>query len=177
MDLVAEWTQRCADFETDCHTFLSLHESSPSRIVRLDESYGALAKLNVAQDDLIRQALRCVEQELYRAAHVMAWAAFMDFFEEKLASDGLVRLRAVRPTWKLKDLVEMREYQAEHNIIEAAKEIGLCTKTEMKGLHGLLNKRNQCAHPSDFFPGLNEALGYLSELFHYFRAIGAKPGF
>ena len=35
----------------------------------------------------------------------------------------------------------------------------------MKALHGLLNRRNECAHPSDYFPDLNETLGYLSELF------------
>jgi hypothetical protein len=35
----------------------------------------------------------------------------------------------------------------------------------MKALHGLLNRRNECAHPSDYFPNFNETLGYLAELF------------
>jgi hypothetical protein len=34
----------------------------------------------------------------------------------------------------------------------------------MKALHGLLNKRNECAHPSDFYPDMNGSLGYISEL-------------
>jgi hypothetical protein len=41
----------------------------------------------------------------------------------------------------------------------------ISTKTQKKALHGLLNKRNECAHPSDFYPELNETLGYISELF------------
>jgi hypothetical protein len=35
----------------------------------------------------------------------------------------------------------------------------------MKALHGLLNRRNECAHPSEYFPDLNQTLGYVSELF------------
>jgi hypothetical protein len=49
-------------------------------------------------------------------------------------------------------------------LIEAARDLGLCTRTEMKALHGLLNKRNECAHPSDYFPLVNETLGYVAEV-------------
>jgi hypothetical protein len=35
----------------------------------------------------------------------------------------------------------------------------------MKALHGLLSRRNECAHASDYFPDLNETLGYVVELF------------
>ncbi len=35
----------------------------------------------------------------------------------------------------------------------------------MKALHGLLNKRNECAHPEDYYPSLNDTLGYLDEIF------------
>lgn len=59
-------------------------------------------------------------------------------------------------------------------LIEAARKLGLCTKTFMKALHGLLNKRNECAHPSDFFPDLNEALGYLSEIFKRIETLNAR---
>ena len=30
-------------------------------------------------------------------------------------------------------------------------------------LHGLLTRRNECAHPSTYLPGLNETLGYIAE--------------
>ncbi len=57
----------------------------------------------------MRQALRCVENELYRAAHVMVWAGFMDFLEERLASDGLKKLRTARANWSIKSMEELRE--------------------------------------------------------------------
>jgi hypothetical protein len=88
----------------------------------------------------------------------------MDLLEEKLASDGLVKLRAAKAAWKAGSVEELRETVVEYQVIEAAKELGLCTKTEMKALHGMLNKRNECAHPNDFFPDMNITLGYISEL-------------
>jgi hypothetical protein len=44
----------------------------------------------------------------------------------------------------------------------------------MKALLGLLNKRNQCAHPSSYFPALNETLGFVSDVLQYIRLLGAK---
>ncbi len=151
-------------FVAEAHALLGQNETSPSRIVELDATYKKLTALSLKQDDLMRQSLRCLENELYRAAHVMAWAAFMDYFEEKLASDGLVKLRASRPAWIFAQMEDLREKVPEFQIIEAAHATGLCLKNEMKALHGLLNKRNECAHPSNFYPGLNESLGFISEL-------------
>jgi hypothetical protein len=34
----------------------------------------------------------------------------------------------------------------------------------MRTLHGLLSRRNECAHPSEYFPDLNMTLGYISDL-------------
>uniref|UniRef100_UPI001C5BCF17 hypothetical protein n=1 Tax=Archaeoglobus fulgidus TaxID=2234 RepID=UPI001C5BCF17 len=56
-----------------------------------------------------------------------------------------------------------REYP-DFQIFEAAKDVGILNKSDMKTLQGLLSKRNECAHPSDYFPDLNETLGYISEL-------------
>lgn len=155
---------RTRSFAAEAHALLGKHEESPSRIVELDSTYKKLKTLTLKQDDLMRQALRCLENALYRAAHVMAWAAFMDFFEEKLASDGLVKLRGARPSWTFTAMEDLREKVPEFQLIEAAHVAGLCQKNEAKALQGLLNKRNECAHPSNFYPGLNESLGYVSEL-------------
>ena len=62
----------------------------------------------------------------------------------------------------------------EHQIIESTEAIGLCEKSERKALLGLLNKRNECAHPSDFYPGLNESLGYFSELLKRIETLRKK---
>jgi hypothetical protein len=164
IDTIQALLVRTRSFATEAHALLGRHEGSPSRIVELDETYKELKRLTLRQDDLMRQALRCLENALFRAAHVMSWAAFMDFFEEKLASDGLVKLRAARPNWTFTSIEDLREKTPEFQLIEAAHAAGLCQKNEAKALQGLLNKRNECAHPSDFYPGLNESLGYVSEL-------------
>ena len=165
---------RVRAFEREAHAILAVHEAAPSRLVLLEDSYKTLTALSLPQDDLLRQALRCIENELYRAAHVMAWAAFMDFLEEKLASDGLVKLRAIRPSWKASSVEELRENMVEFQLIDSARDLGLVGKTEAKALQGLLSKRNECGHPSNYFPGLNEALGYVSELLNRIRKIQPK---
>jgi hypothetical protein len=162
--IVRKWLRRAQLFEGDAHKILGTHEDSSSRVVTLQSSYSTLAKLNLKQDDLFRQALTCVEKECYRAAHVMAWAAFMDFLEQKVVSDGCKKLAAIRPKWVIGSVDDLRETINEYQIIETALPLGLCTKSEMKALHGLLNKRNECAHPTDYFPGLNETLGFMSEV-------------
>jgi hypothetical protein len=162
--LHAQILARCRAFEQEAHHILAVHETALSRLVVLEDTYRNLTALSLRQDDLFRQALRCIENELYRAAHVMAWAAFMDFIEEKLASDGLSKLRVLRPAWKASSIEELRENVVECQLIDASRDLALLGKTEAKALQGLLSKRNECAHPSDYFPGLNEALGYVTEV-------------
>lgn len=161
-------------FEAEAHAVFSPHETSSSRVVILSETYEALGLLAIPQDDLMRQALRCVENGLYRAAHVMAWAAFIDYYENKLAADGLKALSAEYPKWPTSSLEDLRESISEFQLIEAGRKVGVLTKNDVKALHGLLNKRNECAHPSDYFPELNETLGYISELFQRIRKLGSR---
>ena len=144
-------------------TALSKVETSSARIMNIEDSYNRLSLMSLKQDDLFRQALRCVENELYRAAHVMAWAAFIDYLQERLSEDSFVKLRGARPKWKLTSVEDLRD-QSDFQLIEAASEISFLKKAEKKALFGLLNRRNECAHPEDFYPGINESLGYLSEL-------------
>ncbi len=140
----------------------------------LEQSYEALALLNIKQDDMMRQALRCAESELYRAAHVMAWAACMDYIEEKLSEDGLVKLKAARPAWRGNDIHEMAEYVSEFQLVEALKQLGLTTKNETNALIGLLRRRNECAHPTGYLPQLNETLGYIAEVIQRIEKLAPK---
>jgi hypothetical protein len=164
MDLL-RIVERVRSFESEAHGIFAQHESSPSRVVVLADTYNQLAGLSLDQDELFRQALRCIENELYRAAHVMAWAGFMDIYEERLNSDGLAAVALARPKWSTSSMEDLRESVAEYQLIEVGRAVKLLSKNDVKALHGLLNKRNECAHPSPFFPGLNESLGYLAELF------------
>jgi len=173
MDGVRKYLAKVREFEREAHAILSLHEASKSRVVLLEDSYNRLGGLSLKQDDLFRQALRCAENELFRAAHVMAWCGFMDFLQGKLASDGFRKLKTARPKWRLRSVDDLREY-TDYSIIEACLAVNICTKSQMKALHGLLNKRNECAHPSGFFPRLNDTLGYIDELLQRVETLQAK---
>jgi hypothetical protein len=156
--------RRARLLESDARRILSTVESARARRFTLDTSYQMLGKLSLKQDDLFRQALRCVEAELYRAAHVMAWAAFVDFLHERLAEDGLNRLRQGKPAWNVAQVEDLRNY-GDYQVTEAGEDCGLYGKTMKKALQGLLNKRNECAHPEEYYPSLNDTLGYVDELF------------
>jgi hypothetical protein len=156
--------RRVAGLEAEAKAILSTHEASSSRLVTLEGSYADLSGLSLAQDELFRESLRAVETGLYRAVHVLAWAGFVDFLHEMLANDHQAPLSAARPKWRITGPEDLREW-SEFGVVEAGKDAGVYNKTTMKALHGLLNRRNECAHPSEYFPDLNETLGYVGELF------------
>ncbi len=171
--MIINLLKRAKVFEREAHKILSIHETSKSRLIILENSYRKLATLSLRQDDLLKQALRCIENDLFRAAHVMAWAGFMDFLEGKISSDGFIKIKSARPNWKITTIDYFREEIPEYQIIEVSSDLKLCTKSEVKALKGLLNKRNECAHPSNYYPGLNESLGYISEIIQ--RIINIQP--
>jgi hypothetical protein len=43
----------------------------------------------------------------------------------------------------------------------------------MKAMHGLLNKRNECAHADEYDPSVNDTLGYVDELMKRIRNLQA----
>ncbi len=172
---IEDWLDRARRFEAAAHNVLSTHEDArASRVVKLEQVYQTLGQLNIRQDGLMREALRCAQHGLYRAAHVLAWAACMDYIKEKLAGDGLAKVHAARPNWQGRDIGEMAEYVPEHQLVDVLKNVGLGTKNDVKALHGLLAKRNECAHPSSFLPGLNETLGYIEEIIQRVRLLAPK---
>jgi hypothetical protein len=176
VDPVEQWKRRAEAFASVAHEQFATHETSgTSRVVSLSQTRKDLAALSLLQESLLTDALRCVELGLHRAAHVMAWAAFMDLIEERMASDGLKAVRVARPAWsKYKTVEELRENVVEYQLLEAARDIGLLSKNATKSLLGLLSKRNECAHPSGYEPGLNESLGYISELLTRMKTLQAK---
>ena len=167
--------QKVVGLEVEAQRLLATHEAAPARIVTLEDSYQRLGELSLAQDELFRESLRAVETSLFRAAHVLAWAGFVDFLHSYLGGDGFDALRKARSNWSIKSVDDLREH-ADHQVIEAAKEAGFYNKTVMKALHGLLNKRNECAHPSGYFPDFNETLGYLSEVFQRIEFLQKRVG-
>jgi len=163
------------NFQSDAHRILSIHESSKkSRVILLHESFKKLEMLSIKEEILFQEALNCIENEFYRASIVLSWVGFMQFVLDKIENYGLQNVALKKPAWNYKTIEELTEKQAEFNIIELLFEIGFCSKTEKKALQGLLNKRNECAHPSSFIPDINESLGYISEVFKRIERIQSK---
>jgi hypothetical protein len=172
---LGELQRRVWNFERAAHALLSTQEAAPSRIVQLSDTRRQITILNLKQSELLNESIRAMEASLFRAAIVMGWAAFMDFLQEKLASDNLAAVHVVRPNWaKWGTLDDLRENVPEAQMLDVARDVKLLTKAETKGLHGLLSKRNECAHPSGYSPGLNEALGYIAELLNRIPNINNK---
>ena len=161
---VREALYRVAELDVEAKALLATHEGSFSRVVTLEGSYASLTGLSLDQDELFRESLRAVEAGLFRAAHVLSWAGFIDFLHGHLVPEHLSALETARPKWPLTSHEDLREW-SDHGVIEAGRDAGVYNKTTMKALHGLLNRRNECAHPSEYFPDLNETLGYIGELF------------
>jgi hypothetical protein len=170
-----DWLTKAEAFRNEANAILGTHEGAKkSRVIQLEETYDKLSLLNIKQDDLFKQALRCAENELYRAAHVMAWAACEDFIEEKISEDGLIKLRAARAAWKGADIREMAEYVPERQFVDVMQVLGLTTKNETAAFVSLLQKRNECAHPTGYYPDLNQTLGYMSEILMRLKKLAKK---
>lgn len=110
------------------------------------------------------EALRCLEYGLYRPAHVAAWAACIDFCHEWAAQPARVaEIQNVRPKWAIGTAPDFRLH-TDFAFFEALKAAGLVSNTFMKAMHGLLNRRNECAHPEVYDPTINDSLGYVDEV-------------
>jgi hypothetical protein len=165
LEIVRQFQDRALVFKQDAHSLLSSHEDTLSRVITLDITRKRISGLSLNQTSLLNEAVLSIERGCFRAAHVMAWASFIDYLEVKLTSDNLKAIKAKRTGWaQYRNIEELRENVVEYQLIEVAKDVGLLSKTEMKTLHGLLAKRNECAHPSNHNPDMNEAIGYVSEL-------------
>lgn len=141
----------------------------------LTESYKKLTKLNLKQDNLFREALQCAEHGLYRSAHVTSFAALMDYVHEWIVADParLAVIQANYPTWGITQASDFREHK-DHTLFEVLKKQGMITNSMAKALQGLLAKRNECAHPEDYEPSINDTLGYLDEMMKRITALATK---
>jgi len=66
--------------------------------------------------------------------------------------------------WAFASREDLVDKKADYAIIEVMRDCRFYAKPEMKSLHGLLSKRNECAHPTNYEPEFSETIGYVSEL-------------
>jgi len=164
LQLTREYVVSAIGFQREAERILSSHETSKSRRITIEQTYAQLGTLTVRQDRLLKQSLDCTSFSMFRAAHVLAWAALMDFLEQKLAEDEFVQLNTIRDKWKIHSVDDLRDSRSDYQIIEAIRLTKLCSKSDEKALKGLLACRNECAHPGEYEPELNETLGYVSQI-------------
>lgn len=174
LDILRDLSAKARAFEKEAHYILARHEATVSRVITLEDTYRALTGLTLNQDRLFREALGCVENQLFRAAHVMAWAGFMDYLEDKMTVEYLAEIKGARPKWSISGKEDLREEATEHQLIAVCREIKLLGKNEEKAFLGLLNTRNECAHPSGYLPTLNETLGFISQLLNRINTLQQK---
>ena len=147
--------------------FSSIDSAGQSRTVKLENTYNKLNFMNFVQDDILRQAIRCTEHGLYRSAHVMAWSAAIDFLQEyAMQSSRINSIAKVRPKWNVVDVDDLKEKIGDFAIIEAMRDANLIRRRQSKAFFGLLSKRNECAHPTGYYPDLDQTLGYISEIIY-----------
>ena len=174
LEVLRNFLTRARAFENESHSILATHETTVYRVITIEDTYSILTKLSLQQEKLFREALRCVENQLFKAAHVMAWAAFMDYLEDKMIAEYLVDIKIVRQKWSINSKEDLREQATEYLLIAVCREVKLFNKNEEKAFQGLLNTRNECAHPSGYSPALNETLGYISQLLNRINTLQNK---
>lgn len=163
MTEISDWLAKLQAFEREAADLLGTTEQAVlSRTYNAFEALEKVSKLSFDQADSLKQAVRCVEADLNRAAFVMAWTAIADLLLH-LSVKRIVEIKAVRDKWKFTDKSSLSEEHGDFAITEALKAAGVISKSEMKTLQGLLHRRNLCAHRTDVFPTPNEALGYIDE--------------
>lgn len=164
------WSAKANSFAADAHSILGHHEAATqSRTLLISQTYDKLDDLSIDQKDMLSQSVRCISMEVYRAAFVLAWAALADYMQKSIMQPSLQLVLAARPNWQATTLDDIVDQFGEHQQILACNAAGLIKKSEKKTLEGLLHRRNMCAHPSSYYPGANEALGYLSEIHAFIK--------
>jgi type I restriction-modification system DNA methylase subunit len=158
---ISELFERLLSFNEEVDEILSKYEISPKRAIVIEGTYRKLNLLNSKQEQLIRESLKCIEYKLFRAAHVLAWSAFIDFLEDLL----LKKIHTSMTKEKLQDTF------GDSNIIDQLKSNNLITAIQQRSIRGLLYKRNECAHPSPYEPDINQTLGYVSEIIDRLKSV------
>lgn len=174
LEILQDLLTKAHAFGNEAHRILARHEATVSRVITVEDTYRTLTGLSLHQDQLFRESLKCVENWLFRAAHVMAWAGFMDYLEDKMISEYSADIQVARPKWSVSSKEDLREQATEHQLIIVCREVKLFSKNERNAFMGLLNTRNECAHPSSYSPTLNETLGFISQLLNRINTLQQK---
>lgn len=128
-----------------------------------------LAKISDTQiQSFVDEAIRCYEQEYYRAAVVLSWVGAVSILYKHVIANELSNFnseaRKRSPKWKdakkSDDLARMKEYDF-LQILEAISVIGKNVKGELENCLAL---RNGCGHPSSLVVGESRVSAHIEIL-------------
>ena len=148
----------------EVNNILSKVEDSKSRIITVETSLQKLQKLSIKQENLFREALKCIEYKLFKAAYVLSWSAFIDFLTDSYIYN--IDSKETHPDIRIKF--------SDYELIEELRAKKIIDKNCENKLKDLRRSRNEYAHPSDFEPDLNETLGYVSTIFSRIKYMQTK---
>ncbi len=147
-------------------------QASRSRAASIEVTLRGIQALSARQDELLKESAMAAHYGLYRSAHVAAFAALVDAVHQRAHRLGLLSaIQAKRAKWTVASVDDLQEY-SDFQVSEVCKEVGAISRSQLKSFHGLLHRRNQCAHPSDYTPSLDETLGFMSETLKLIEAWG-----
>jgi hypothetical protein len=160
-----QWTVRVIGARRAAHRELSKHEgAAASRVVLLEDLSKGLSGSPVDVQDYFKEAIDCLEGGLYRSGIVLAWAGYFHVFSETVYKKHEADIRAARPKWTFKDLIELKECTNEAQLLTVAKEVQFINRAQLRIFDGQLSERNQCAHPTLYRPSMNAAIGYVDDM-------------
>ena len=106
---IKDYEERARAFEEEALRIFAKYDSPQARVFSLSSTRRKLSQLSLRQETLFDQAIRCAEFGLPRAAIVVAWSAFVNYYVHKLG-DNVARIHELRPNWvkfrTIDDIVE-----------------------------------------------------------------------
>ena len=162
--MYGEWVSRTRKAAREAHDILSIHESSPSRVVLLEELVRKLSGTPIDVQEYFKESIRCLESGLFRATVVFSWSGHFGVYSEYLYRAHEADIRSIRDKWKFNDVFELREKYAESQILDVGKEVKFIKNPTLRILQGQLSQRNSCAHPTMYRPSMNTTIGYVDQM-------------
>ena len=162
--MYGEWLSRARKATKKAHAILSVHESSTSRVILLEDLVKKLSGSPVDVQEYFKESIKCLEAGVFRAAVVFSWAGHFDVYSDYLYRAHEADIRSIRKNWGFKDIVELREKYAESQILDVGKDVKFINKSTLRILQGQLSQRNSCAHPTMYKPSMNTTIGYVDQM-------------
>jgi len=92
----------------------------------------------------------------------------MDFFVSQLERIGFKHIKGLE---HFEDKEQLREQVMDSKMLECAYRSKLLSRNQWGSLKGKLSDRNRCAHPSDFSPSAQSAIGYIASILDEIKAL------